>query len=227
MSMKELFAKVKELIYSEPKEPELTPEEARAVAAQIKDSLITMRSNCTWAQVEVDTAVELCRRNPKGTPNHAVYRTQLRMRLLMQQYLQKMCMTLESVNGQIQLAQLSSEMGKTLQGAAQLVNGYQRDLPSFSSFVHKFLKAIVPMNEELNGGLTEFTAALDQLTNCTPEGAYSDSELDKLIEGAAEKIEPVLPQVTEQPAAKPAAEQDDLLARLMRQMAISAPDHQG
>lgn len=221
--MANIFTKLKELIYPTPPAPTLSPEEAKAVADKVEQALLTMRSNCSWSQVEVNAAINMCRTFPKGTPRHDHYRRVLKLRLVMQQYMEKICMTMESVSSQIKLAQLTSEMGNALQNATTLVNTYKRDMPSFSGFVRKFLETIAPMNQELGGGLDEFAAAMDQLTGCTLDGVFSESDLDALIEGTVSSVEPVIPQApvqatpTQAPAAK-VDEYDDLLASLERQL---------
>lgn len=221
--MANIFTKLKELIYPTPPAPTLSPEEAKAVADKVEQALLTMRSNCSWSQVEVNAAINMCRTFPKGTPRHDHYRRVLKLRLVMQQYMEKICMTMESVSSQIKLAQLTSEMGNALQNATTLVNTYKRDMPSFSGFVRKFLETIAPMNQELGGGLDEFAAAMDQLTGCTLDGVFSETDLDALIEGTVSSVEPVIPQApvqaapTQAPAAK-VDEYDDLLASLERQL---------
>ena len=119
----------------------------------------------------------------------------------------------------IEIAQLSTEMGQSLQGATQLVNTYKRDMPSFTGFVRNFMKTIAPMNEALNGGLDEMTDALDQLCGCTLDGAYAEADLDALIAGDVATIAPVVPE--QQPEAAPEAAPvpvDDLLASIERNM---------
>lgn len=210
---------LKDLIYK-PKQKYLTPEEAQAVADNVKKTLVTMRSNSSWAQVQVNAAIKLAQDCPKTSPRYQHYRRMLKLRLVMQQYFMKMELTMESVSSQIELAQISAEMGKALTGATQLVGTYKRDMPSFTSFVRDFMKTITPMNDALNGGLDELTAALDELTGCTLDGIYSDADLDRLINGEAETIEPTIPTpavAQAEPAAKPVAQPvtaNDLLASI-------------
>ncbi len=211
--MPNIFARLKALIYPAPKEPTLSAEEAASVADRLEKALMTMRSNVSWAQVEVNAAVAMCRSFPKGTPRHEHYRRILKLRLVMQQYMEKMNVSLETVSSQVRLARLTSDMGVSLQNATALVNTYNRDIPSFSGFARKFLETLGPINEELDGGLDEFTAALDQLSACTLEDVYAEEDLDALISGTAPSIEPVLP---EKPAGP--AEADDLLATLEKQL---------
>lgn len=64
--MPNIFARLKALIYPAPPEPTLSAEEA--VADKLEKALMTMRSNVSWAQVEVNAAVAMCRSFPKGTP---------------------------------------------------------------------------------------------------------------------------------------------------------------
>ena len=208
------FAKLKELIYH-PKGKYLTQEEANEVSRKVKESLITMRSNCAWAQVEVDAAVQMARSFPAGHPRHQHYRRLLKLRLVMQQYMEKMAMTMESISSQIELAQMSVEMGQALQGATQLVSTYKRDMPSFTGFVRNFMKTIAPMNEALDGGLSEMTAALDQLCECSLDGLYDEAELDALISG---QVAEVKPNVTAEPAQPAQALEEDLLASIEKQM---------
>lgn len=206
-----IFGKLKDLIYH-PKGKYLTQEEADAVAKQVKESLITMRSNCAWAQVEVDAAVQVARSFPAGHPRHQHYRRLLKLRLVMQQYMEKMSMAMESISSQIELAQMSVEMGKALQGATQLVGTYKRDMPSFTGFVRNFMKTIAPMNEALDGGLSEMTAALDQLCECSLDGLYDEADLDALISGQVTEVKPAV-------AAAPAqTHEEDLLASIEKQM---------
>ena len=136
-----------------------------------------------------------------------------------------------AVLSQIELAQLSTEMGQSLQGATQLVNTYKRDMPSFTGFVRDFMKTIAPMNEALNGGLDEMTDALDQLCGCTLEGVYAEADLDALIEGAVPTIQPILPEKpvvqTTQPVAphgQPATQGMSLLDSIERGMPAFDPN---
>ena len=222
------FSKLKDLIYH-PSGKYLSPEEAKTVSEQVKASLITMRSNCAWAQVEVDAAVQMARAFPAGTPRHQHYRRLLKLRLVMQQYMDKMAMTMESISSQIELAQMSVEMGQALQGATRLVSTYKRDMPSFTGFVRNFMKTIAPMNEALDGGLSEMTAALDQLCECSLDGLYDEADLDALISGQVTKVEPIVPAAPVQEAAKSAPQspvEDDLLASIEKQMgAFHQNDH--
>ena len=142
---------------------------------------------------------------------------------MMQQYMDKMAMTMETVSSQIELAQMSTEMGQALQGATQLVSTYKRDMPSFTGFVRNFMKTIAPMNEALNGGLEEMTDALDQLCDCTLDGLYNEADLDALISGQTAEIKPVVAaKPAEQPAqpAQQPTEAEDLLASIEKQMGI-------
>ena len=214
------FSKLKDLIYN-PSNKYLSQEEAKAVSDQVKASLITMRSNCAWAQVEVDAAVQMARSFPAGHPRHQHYRRLLKLRLVMQQYMEKMAMTMETVSSQIELAQMSVEMGQALQGATQLVGTYKRDMPSFTGFVRNFMKTIAPMNEALNGGLEEMTEALDQLCDCSLDGLYDEADLDALISGQVAEVKPVIPTAPVQqaaPAQAAAAAEEDLLASIEKQM---------
>lgn len=217
-----IFDKLKELIYN-PGNKYLSQEEAKAVADKVKASLVTMRSNCAWAQVEVDAAIEMARSFPAGHPRHQHYRRLLKLRLVMQQYMDKMAMTMETVSSQIELAQMSTEMGQALQGATQLVSTYKRDMPSFTGFVRNFMKTIAPMNEALNGGLEEMTDALDQLCDCTLDGMYDEADLDALISGQAAEIKPAVAAKPAPQAAQPAQQapvEEDLLASIEKQMGI-------
>lgn len=226
--MTNIFNRLKELIYRKPEEKYLTPEEAKAVADQVQKSLINMRSHCSWAQVEVDTAVQMARTFPKGHPRHMHYRRMLKLRLVMQQYMEQMNMAMESISSQIELAQLSSEMGSALKGATQLVSTYKRDMPSFTGFVRDFMKTIAPMNEALNGGLDEMTEALDQLCGCTLDGIYDEADLDALIAGDVPTITPNIPEQPVAPvqaAAAAAQEVDDLLASIERSMPAFTPEN--
>ena len=225
--MTKLFNRIKELIYK-PAPKYLSPEEAKAVADQVQKSLINMRSHCAWAQVEVDTAVQMARTFPKGHPRHMHYRRMLKLRLVMQQYMEQMNLAMESISSQIELAQLSSEMGTALQGATQLVSTYKRDMPSFTGFVRDFMKTIAPMNEALNGGLDEMTDALDQLCGCTLDGVYDEADLDALIAGEVPTITPQKPEQPIAPVAQAAAatqEVDDLLASIERSMPAFTPEN--
>lgn len=213
--MPNILGHIIDLIYKNPNKKTLTPEQAAEVAEQVKKSVINMRSHCAWAQVEVDTAVEMARSFPKGHPRHDHYRRMLKLRLVMQQYMEKMSLTMETISSQIELAQLSTEMGQSLQGATQLVNTYKRDMPSFTSFVRNFMQTIAPMNEALNGGLEEMTDALDQLCGCTLDGVYAEADLDALIDGAVPTIQPVLPEKPVVQAAQPAAPQPQPIAQGM------------
>ena len=221
--MSGIFDRLKNLIYSSRQPQPLTPEQAKEVAEQVKKATINMQSHCNWAQVEVDTAIEMARTYPKGHPRHEHYRRMLKLRLVMQQYMEKMSLTMETVSSQIEIAQLSTEMGQSLQGATQLVNTYKRDMPSFTSFVRDFMKTIAPMNEALNGGLDEMTDALDQLCGCTLDGAYADADLDALIDGTLPTIQPVIPpkpakqeaQAQPQAAPTPTPAQVDELQMLL------------
>ena len=190
------FNRIKEMIYGPEKKP-LTPEQTQAIANGVKEALISMRSHCSWAKIEVNAAIDMARafREDEAQRNH--YRRMLKLRLVIQQYMQQMCLAMETISSQIELAQLSTEMGAALKGATQLVNGYQQDMPSFATFVRDFMKVIAPMNEALNGGLNEMTAALDELSQYTLDGIYSEEDLDKMILGNADTIKPVK-------AAKPA-----------------------
>ena len=218
--MANIFNRIRDLIYPDPTKKPLTPEQAEAVAQQVKDAAIKMRSHCAYAQVQVDTAIEMARAYPKGHPRHEHYRRMVKLRLVMQQYMEKMSLSMETINSQIQLAQMSSEMGQSLQNATQLVNTYKRDMPSFSTFVRSFMKTIAPMNEALNGGLDEMTDALDQLCGCSLDGIYDEAELDALISGEVATIKPTVPEkaATVQQAAAPAAAtaEDTLLADFQR-----------
>lgn len=217
-----IFEKLKDLIYNSGNKY-LTQEEAKAVSDKVKESLVTMRSNCAWAQVEVDAAIEMARAFPAGHPRHQHYRRLLKLRLVMQQYMDKMAMTMETVSSQIELAQMSTEMGQALQGATQLVNTYKRDMPSFTGFVRNFMKTIAPMNEALNGGLEEMTAALDQLCDCSLDGLYNEADLDALISGQAAEIKPVVAAKPAEQPAQPVAQapvEEDLLASIEKQMGI-------
>ena len=216
---------LKDLIYkSKPKY--LTPEEAQVVAENVKKTLVAMRSNSSWAQVQVNAAIRMAQECPKTDPRYAQYRRILKLRLVMQQYFMKMEMAMESISSQIELAQMSAEMGAALNGATQLVGTYKRDMPSFTGFVRDFMKVITPMNETLNGGLDEMTAALDELTGCSLEGIYSDADLDRLISGEAATIEPTIPTTPVQQQTQPGpkasatpATTEDLLASIEASMA--------
>lgn len=217
--MPNFFDTLKDLIYK-PKQKYLTPEEAQVVAENVRKTLVTMRSNSSWAQVQVNAAIKLAQDCPKDNPRYQHYRRVLKLRLVMQQYFMKMELAMESISSQIELAQMSAEMGEALTGATQLVSTYKRDMPSFTGFVRDFMKTITPMNDALNGGLDEMTAALDELTGCSLDGIYSDADLDRLISGEAATIEPTIPTppvVQAQPEAKPAAQPisaNDLLASI-------------
>lgn len=205
-----------DLIYGTPKKY-LTPEEAKVTAENIKKSLITMRGNASWAQVEVNAAVEMLRMLPEGNPRIPQLRRTLKLRLVMQQYIEKMTLAMETINSQVELGQLSTEMGAAMRDANQLIDTYKRDMPSFAGFVRDFMKTITPMNAALNGGLDEMSRALDELCCSNLDGMFSEEDIDKLISGEVTKIEPVAaeaaaPAAPAETAAKP--RETDLLASL-------------
>lgn len=217
--MANIIDRFKDLIYGSAASKPLTPQQAKEVAEQVKHSVISMRGHCAWADVEVNAAIEMARSFPKGHPRHEHYRRTLKLRLVMQQYMEKMSLALETINSQVELAELSAEMGKSLQGATQLVNTYKRDMPSFTGLVRSFMRAIAPMKEAMDGGLDEMSEALDQLCGCSLDGVYSEADLDALISGQVSAIEPVIPMKpaeTVQAAASAAEPMDDLLSSIER-----------
>lgn len=219
--MAKIIDRIKDLIYGSAASKPLTPQQAKEVSEQLKQSVISMRGHCAWADVEVNAAIEMARTFPKGHPRHEHYRRTLKLRLVMQQYMEKMSLALETINSQVELAELSAEVGKSLQGATQLVNSYKRDMPSFTGLVRNFMRSIAPMNEALDGGLDEMTEALDQLCGCTLDGVYNEADLDALISGQVASINPVVPAkpVEARPAAAPGAAADpmeDMLSSVER-----------
>lgn len=219
---KNIGSKLHDLVYSSNKRT-LTPEEAEKAAQSAKLALQRMNENLAWSQIQVNSEIEMIRMLPEGDPRVKQHRRKLKLRLVMQQYMEKMAMTMEMVNSQIELGQMSAEMGNALNGANQLINTYKRDMPNFTGFVRDFMKTITPMNEALNGGLDEMSKALDQLCESNLDGVFSEADIDKLISGAATKIEPAAPAAVEAApaeaeaapvAAAPKASGADLLASI-------------
>lgn len=223
--MANFIDRIKDLIYGAPASKPLTPEQAKAVAEQVEKSVIEMRGHAIYAQAEVNAAIEMARTFPKGHPRHEHYRRALKLRLVMQQYMEKMSLAMETISSQIKLAQMSTEMGQALQGATQLVNTYKRDIPSFTGFVRSFMKTLAPMKESLDGGLDEMTEALDQLCGCTLDGIFSDADLDALISGEVGSIDPIIPEkpVAAAPSTAAPAPVDDLLASIERTLPTFTP----
>lgn len=206
--LKNVGNKLHDLIYtSNTSAPKLTPEEAAQAAQNAKAALTRLNENAAWAQIQVNAEIEMIRMLPPGDPRIKQYRQKLKLRLVMQQYIDKMAMTMEMVNSQIELGQMTAEMGNAMKDANRLVSSYKRDMPSFTGFVRDFMNTVTPMNEALNGGLDEMTRALDQLTHTSLDGVFSEEDIDRLISGTASSIEPAAaaPQAAAQPAA-PAAE---------------------
>ena len=217
---KNIGSKLHDLVYSSNKRT-LTPEEAEKAAQSAKLALQRMNENLAWSQIQVNSEIEMIRMLPEGDPRVKQHRRKLKLRLVMQQYMEKMSLALETINSQVELAELSAEVGKSLQGATQLVNSYKRDMPSFTGLVRNFMRSIAPMNEALDGGLDEMTEALDQLCGCTLDGVYNEADLDALIAGQVASINPVVPAkpVETRPAAAPGAAADpmeDMLSSVER-----------
>lgn len=225
--MQRMSKKLHDLVYNNRKRY-LSPEEAQAVADKVRKSVIRMNENLAWAQVQAQTEIELIRMLPKGDPRIPHHRRKLKLRLVMQQYMEKMATSMEMVNSQIELSQMSAEMGEAFTGATQLVNTFQRDLPSFTTLVRDFQGAIGPMNEALNGGLDEMSKALDEMCGNTLDGLYSEADLDAMIYGApAPEAEPVPAEAEPQPVVAQAAAQpapakngnfDDLLSSIEKEL---------
>lgn len=194
--------KLHELIYK-PRNRYLSPEEAQQVAQNVQKSVIRMNENLAWAQIQAQAEIEMIRMLPKGDPRIPQHRRKLKLKLVMQQYMEKMATSMEMVNSQIELSQMSAEMGQALTGATQLVNTYRRDVPSFTGFVRDFMKSIGPMNEALNGGLDEMTRALDEMCDGTLESVYSEAELDAMIYGTPVEAAPAEAAPEAEPAAQP------------------------
>lgn len=211
--MTKMIDTIKQLIYKSKSQPKyLTAEEAQAVSEGVKKALITMRSNSSWAQIQANAAIKLAHDCPTDNPRYAHYRRMVRLRLIMQQYLMKMETAMESISSQIELAQMSAEMGAALASATNLVNTYKRDIVHFPDFIRKFMDAIGPMNEALGGGLDKMNAMLDALNGCSLDDIYSDAQLDRLIKGettSAQPVIPVAPAAAAAPApAKPVTKRD-------------------
>lgn len=220
--------KLHDLVYNAASAPKyLTPEEAQKAADNAKVALQRMNENLAWAQIQVNAEIEMIRMLPEGDPRIKQHRNKLKLRLVTQQYMEKMALTMEMVNSQIELGQMSSEMGVALKDANAAICTYKRDMPSFTGFVRDFMKTVTPMNQALNGGLDEMSKALDELCGMTLDGAISDEEIDRMISGTPAKAAPVaaapVMEQTVQPepvaaapvapvAAKPAA--NDLLASI-------------
>lgn len=208
---KNMGEKLHDLVYnSASKKRILSPEEAQQAAQNAKLALQHMNENLAWAQIQVNAEIEMIRMLPEGDPRVKQHRRKLKLRLVMQQYIEKMALSMEMVNSQIELGQMSAEMGTALSSANQLISTYKRDMPSFTGFVRDFMKTITPMNEALNGGLDEMSKALDQLCDSSLDGVFSEADIDNLINGTASKIEPNIPAKapvaqTAEPAAAPVA----------------------
>lgn len=213
--MQRVSKRLHDLVYNNRKRY-LSPEEAQAVADKVRKSVIRMNENLAWAQIQTQTEIEMIRMLPKGDPRIAQHRKKLKLRLVMQQYMEKMATSMEMVNSQIELSQMSTEMGEAFTGATQLINTFQRDIPSFTTLVHDFQGAIGPMNEALNGGLDEMSKALDEMCGSTLDGLYSEADLDAMIYGtpkpAETPAEPIPVEIEPQPIAAPAAAQPDAKA---------------
>lgn len=193
--------KLHDLVYqNRSKKRTLTPEEAQKARQDAAAALQHMNQNRAWAQIQVNAEIEMIRMLPAGDPRIQQHRRKLKLRLVMQQYVEKMAMTMEMVNSQIELGQMSAEMGTALDSANQLIRTYGRDMPSFTGFVRGFMKTVPAMNEALNGGLDEMSRALDQLCGSQVDSMFSEEDIDRLISGTATQIEPVVPIVT--PARK-------------------------
>lgn len=194
---KAMGSKLHDLIYnSSSRKRILSPEEARKAAEAARAAMLTMNQNLAWAQIQVNAEIEMIRMLPEGDPRIKQYRRKLKLRLVMHQYIEKMALSMEMVNAQIELGQMSAEMGAALSNANNLISTYKRDMPNFTGFVRDFMKTIPPMNEALNGGLDEMCKALDQLCGSSLDGIFSEEDLDRLISGEAAKVEPNLAEET-------------------------------
>jgi len=221
--LKQIGSKLHDLVYDNNSAKRyLSPEEAQKAADNAKVALQKMNDNLAWAQIQVNSEIEMIRMLPQGDPRIKQHRNKLKLRLVTQQYMEKMTMTMEMVNSQIELSQMTSEMGAALKDANAAIGTYNQDMPRFTGFVRDFMKTVAPMNQALNGGLDEMSKALDELCGMTLDGVFSEEDIDRMIAGTPAKAEPVAsaapaaPEQTTQAAApaKPAASANDLLASI-------------
>lgn len=206
--LKQIGTKLHDLVYDNNSAKRyLTPEEAKQAADNAQIAMKRMNENLAWAQIQVNAEIEMIRMLPEGDPRIKQHRNKLKLRLVTQQYMEKMAMTMEMVNSQIELSQMTAEMGTALKDANAAINTYNRDMPRFTGFVRDFMKTVAPMNQALNGGLDEMSKALDELCGMTLDGVFSEEEIDRMIAGTPVKAEPAVAKapVAAEPVAQPVA----------------------